>query len=439
MRILFVAMPNSIHTARWIHAIADCGWDIHLFPAYEAALHPAIRDVTWHWYTSRCPAEADPSVQVQSFWPVPFGSGTLSMLARRWAPHVLNHPRWLARVIRQIKPDIVHSLEFQHAGYLTLAAHQQLRGRFPPWIAMNWGSDIYCFGRLAAHRDRIRALLTACDYYSCECHRDIALARALGFQGQVLPVLPACAGLDLTSVAPYRSPQPPSQRRLILLKGYQTWAGRALVGLRAIEMCADDLRGYRVAIYSAVPDVQLAAELVAHDTGIPIDIIPHGSHENMLRLFGQARIYIGLSITDGISTSLLEALTMGAFPIQSNTACADEWLQNGRTGFIVPPEDPHQVAAALRRALRDDALVNGAAQQNALMVEERLDWKALRPKMIAVYEDVYRESKQARGRPQRRRATNPARELLKTALPPVETAPPVQASRREMAPVPADK
>jgi glycosyltransferase involved in cell wall biosynthesis len=208
-------------------------------------------------------------------------------------------------------------------------------------------------------------------------------------------------------------------------------------------MCANDLRGYRVGIYSAVPDVQLAAELVAHDTGIPIDIIPSGSHENMLRLFGQARVYIGLSISDGISTSLLEALTMGAFPIQSNTACADEWLQNGRTGFIVPPEDPQRVAAALHRALRDDALVDDAAQQNALMVEERLDWKVLRPKMIAMYEDVYRDSKQATERSRRAVPglhTTISRKPVKTALPRVE--PPVlseRASSREMGPVPAGK
>ena len=32
MKILFVAMGNSIHLARWISQINDEGWDIHLFP-----------------------------------------------------------------------------------------------------------------------------------------------------------------------------------------------------------------------------------------------------------------------------------------------------------------------------------------------------------------------------------------------------------------------
>lgn len=39
LRILFVARPYSIHSARWINQIADEGWDLHLFPSSEAPAH----------------------------------------------------------------------------------------------------------------------------------------------------------------------------------------------------------------------------------------------------------------------------------------------------------------------------------------------------------------------------------------------------------------
>src|SRR5262249_13105764 len=161
-----------------------------------------------------------------------------------------------------------------------------------------------------------------CDFYSCECHRDVELARRFGFRGTVLPVYPVSGGFDLDYVTGLRTPGPTSKRRLIVLKGYQHFAGRALTGLAALRMCAADLHGFRVAIYKAVPEVEMAAELFTHDTGIPVDIVPPCSHDDMLRLFGRARAYVGLSISDGISTSLLEAMAMGAFPIQSFTACA---------------------------------------------------------------------------------------------------------------------
>ena len=44
---------------------------------------------------------------------------------------------------------------------------------------------------------------------------------------------------------------------------------------------------------------------------------------------------------------------MGALPIQSCTACADEWIVDGRSGLIVPPEDVDVIENALRRALTD--------------------------------------------------------------------------------------
>jgi glycosyltransferase involved in cell wall biosynthesis len=287
-----------------------------------------------------------------------------------------------------VRPDIVQSLEIQHAGYLTLAARERLGSKFPPWVVTSWGSDVYLFSRLAKHTERVKKVLSACSYYSCECERDIHLARELGLKGKVLPVVPNGGGFDLKRVAEFRQPGPSSSRRLILLKGYQGWAGRALVGLRAIQLCAEKLHGYRVAVFSAGEDVEIAAELVSQSTGIPIEVVPHCSHEDTLRLFGSARVYLGLSISDAISTSMLEAIVMGAFPIQSCTACADEWLEDGRTGLIVPPEDDRAVAAAILRAVSDDALVDRAAERNARLANERLDHSVIQPQVIAMYEQI---------------------------------------------------
>lgn len=397
MRILFVAMPNSIHTAGWINQVADRGWDLHVFPCYDGLPHPDLRQVTFHSPAGSRGGEVDPSVRIQPFWRLPRGSGTLSMLMQRCAPEQMRYERWLARTIRRVKPDLVHSLEIQHAGYLTLAARRYLGKRLPPWIITNYGSDIALFGRLAKHVETIMAVLKGCDFYACECHRDIALARNLGFRGQVLPVLPISAGFDLKHIAALRSPGPSSARRLIMLKGYQGWSGRALVALQALEMCADVLPGYRVAIYNATPEVALAAELVGRSARIPIDIVPATSRDAILHLFGQARVYLGLSISDGICTSLLEAMAMGAYPIQSSTACACEWITDGASGSIVPPEDPQVVAAALRRALTDDRLVDQAAQLNDRCTAERLDWQILRPRAAAFYEQAYQQSRVGRG------------------------------------------
>ncbi len=145
----------------------------------------------------------------------------------------------------------------------------------------------------------------------------------------------------------------------------------------------------------------MTAELLSKSTGIRIDPIPWCSHEEMLRLHGQARIHIGVNITDGISISVLEAMVMGAFPIQSCTACADEWITPGVTGLIVPPEDPQAIAEAIRSAVADDALVDKAAKANELLAAQRLDERLVRPKVIAMYEGVAAAGRAGRGHKER--------------------------------------
>jgi hypothetical protein len=246
------------------------------------------------------------------------------------------------------------------------------------------------FGRLQQHKNHIRDVLTNCDYYSCECDRDIKLAKEFGFRGFVFQAFPNTGGFDLKKVAGVRSMVPTSARKIIMLKGYQNWAGRSLVGLRALERCADILHGYTIAIYSANYDVEVAAELFTVHTGIPAQIIKHNTpHQEMLELHAKARVSIGLSISDAISTSLLEAMVMGSFPIQSCTACVNEWVQHGVSGMIVPPEDPEVIEGAIRTALSDDRLVDNAAAINWQVAMGRLDGAALQKQAVNIYNYVF--------------------------------------------------
>ena len=393
MRILFVAMPDSVHTARWISQIANQGWDIYLFPTYIGRVHPEISNIKVFGSLPTQKRKLGNGVHfvwwtILFYWLDYFLARLAGVKSQKFAE------RMLSVIIRWVQPDIVHSLEIQHAGYLTLATKEKYLEKFPAWIVTNWGSDIYLFGRLSEHKAKIRAVLMSCDYYSCECHRDMALAENLGFSGTALPVLPNTGGFDVGKLATLKSAGRPSDRRRILLKGYQHFAGRALVGLQALRLCVEQLEGYTVAIFSASEAVCIAAELFQQDTEISVEIIPGISHEEMLQMYGNSRIYIGLSISDAISTSLLEAMVMETFPIQSCTACADEWVEDDVSGFLVPPEDPFVIAKAIRRALMDDGLVNRAAEINARTVRERLDNVIIQPQVIEMYQQIFETSRE---------------------------------------------
>jgi hypothetical protein len=194
MRILFVARPDSIHTARWISQIADQGWDIFLFPVYIARWNPTMRNISI--FESFIPSRMVKENHVHSiWWTIPFFLVDFVVSKIKGTKTNYFATRALAIIIRWLQPDVVHSLEIQHAGYITLDAKNILPKKFPIWIVTNWGSDIYLFERLAEHKTKIEAVLVNCNYYSCECQRDIELVRRTGFKGVTLPVFPNAGGI----------------------------------------------------------------------------------------------------------------------------------------------------------------------------------------------------------------------------------------------------
>jgi hypothetical protein len=390
MKILFVAMSESIHTVRWIRQLRDQGWELYLFPACDNRdIHPELDQVKICIPCYPVLKRLD-KIPLGRFLKLVY-SKIVTMRAK-YTPGY--YPKRLKRYIRTIKPDILHSLETQSAGYLVseLRAGAGSDLMFPFWMHTTWGSDIYLFRQLAAHKQRLWKVMELTDQVSVDCRRDRLILEKAGFSDKILPVEHATSGFHIEHIRQLRENtlQKTSERKQILLKGYQGWSGRSLVAIRALTRCKDLLAGYTLAVYSASEDVQIALELFSNETGIPVKRIPEkASHDTILENQGISRISIGLGISDGVPNSVMEAMAMGAFPVQSFTSAADEWIENEVTGCLVPPEDPELVEKALRSALLDDGMVDRAAVKNWETICKRADFAKLSQEAIASYYYIY--------------------------------------------------
>ena len=387
MRILFVGFGSSIHTARWIGQFHDQGWDLHLFPVDPFYLSAALREVTVHYLFPNRSSSIDPTVrQSTSGWPFMRGQERLKRWSARLSEDPLSNVSRLARLIRRIRPDLIHSFDTA-GGLLTYDAHCRLGGDFPPWIHSSWGSDLFYFGREEANQEKTRGLMQRCRYFMADCQRELDLAPEYGFTGELLGVFSAGGGYDIEAMQQHRQAGPSSRRRIIALKGrHGVLGGRGLDALRAIELCRDRLAGYQIRIYLPQGNIGGAVEYVRRATGLDLEIVPeHTSHREMLKLFGSARIAIALGMTDGTPHSMLEAMTMGAWPIQSNTADTRGWIDDGRNGDVVPPESAEVVATRMRSALADDDRIDVAARINLDLVRERKDIAKVKPRIVEIY------------------------------------------------------
>ena len=310
---------------------------------------------------------------------------------RRWRHSFLSRvvlaaPERLRECVRRFEPELVHSMEVQLAGYLCLETARRAKKQFPPWILSNWGSDIALFRKLRAHQQRIREVCRRIDFYIAECTRDHHVAKEYGYRGPPLPVIPASGGADVAAFAD-RVRVRPSKRRKLLVKGYHGWSGRALLALSAVAMAHRHLAGYQIEVSLVSAPAREWVERIRRELDLDIWISPYlDDHDHAIERLAEARAVVGIGISDGISTTLLEAMAVGTLPIQSSTACADEWVEHGRSGFIVSPHDTRAIAEAIIRAVTDDALVDDAAMINLDTVKARWSSKANGAEVWKIYD-----------------------------------------------------
>jgi glycosyltransferase involved in cell wall biosynthesis len=338
--VLVVGMPDSIHLARWLGQFRESPTRFLIFPSSPARrVRPELEQLL---------ASSEPG----NFKLIGF---PIWLALPLWAADKVFDNRirglFLRRCIRKYQPQILHCLEMQGAGYILLKAYRGLKASLRPKriIVTNWGSDIYWFRQFAQHREKISSLLTIATDYSAECVRDVELAREFGFRGNAFPVFPNSGGLpDKLFSAPLR---PVGERNVILVKGYQGWVGRAVIALRAIEGLSELLNDYQIVVYSANFRTLVEVWRIRIRSGLKISLYRKGalSHEEMMSLFSSSKLHVGLSLSDAISTAVLESFANGVIPVQTSTACVSEWFEGG--GVAVDELSVAAVRAAISHGL----------------------------------------------------------------------------------------
>lgn len=86
-----------------------------------------------------------------------------------------------------------------------------------------------------------------------------------------------------------------------------------------------------------------------------------------------ARFYVSAAHSDGSSSSLLEALASGLFPILTDIPANREWITHGETGLLFPAGDADALADHLRLAMRGIPWHAAAVQRNLAAVAARGD------------------------------------------------------------------
>jgi glycosyltransferase involved in cell wall biosynthesis len=210
------------------------------------------------------------------------------------------------------------------------------------------------------------------------------MALSMGFVGKFLPCIPNAGGItDYTFELNVTASE---ERNLIVAKCYGGVFG---LGGLVIDALSDFLVAkpeIKVIIYSITDD--LLERSNKFKNAFPAQVSVFSVREKiprslLLTYLSKARIYIGASKSDGISTSFLEALCLGAYPIQTNTSCANEWIDLGFSGSIIEPTSVEMLNALESNYNSTD--LNQKRIQNLISAKKYLAYNLIKSQALKFY------------------------------------------------------
>lgn len=272
----------------------------------------------------------------------------------------------LRRLAKEKRPDIV--LAYYLSSYGVLAA-LCFKGRF---ICVPAGSDIFPsrlrWLRNALARFAIRRSAGSTAWTEAMRERLVHLGCPPG------RIVVGPRGIDLREFAPRpRSGAAPKHLRVIttrrlrpifrhdvLLSSLAILRARDLpVRLKFVGTGDDEARLRQVADALRIADV--------------VEFCGALAPEALSSQLGESDVFISLSRSDGLSTSLVEAIAMGVVPIVSDIPANTTVVESGVNGLVVRGDDPAEIADAIQRLASDPAFLESARRRCIELARSRFD------------------------------------------------------------------
>lgn len=377
-----VAIP-SLHFFRWTEQLKDTGYEIYWF------------DITGSGQTANRINWVQQIVDWKLKWDFPSRHFIKKRFPKFYASLKLLNENNTTKVFEQklieIQPDVVQFFEMTLSGLPILKLIE--KNRNIKWVYSAWGNDLYYYQNNTKILEEIKKVLFSSDFMFADCYRDYVLAKKYGFKGELLGIYPTGGGYDFSQYNKYMSSF--SLRNIILIKGYEHTFGRCINILKVIESLKNVLGNYQIVIFGANKKVVDFSNSIGMDNWKNFKVYEQISHKEILKLMGQSLIYIGNSISDGMPNTLLEAIVMGVFPIQSNPGGATaEVIQNNTNGMLIEDsENLSVIKDTVLAVLYNPILIKTGIQYNLDLIKPKLEYHYIKSEVLKKYQFIEKYKK----------------------------------------------
>lgn len=363
MKLLLLSDPNSVHTIKWAKALADSGLDITIFGLGDCTVndykdYPNIKVVTLNELITR-------------------NEGAFSKLK-----YLKALPK-IKKIIREFKPDLLHS--HYASSYGLLGA---LSG-FSPFLLSVWGGDVFTYPHKSfIHKLALEYTLKRADKILSTSH--IMAKETKQYTNKEIIVTPF--GIDLDKFKPIEVNNLFNKGDIVIgtVKTLEEIYGIEYL-IKAFKIVVDkyshlSLKLLIVGGGSLERELQeLTKDLHTDDktifTGkVPFVDVP--KYHNMLSVF------VSVSNSESFGVAIIEASACAKPVVVSNVGGLPEVVEDGVSGFVVPPRDEIETAKAIEKLISNEALRTRIGNNGRDRVRKLYNWDDNVKQMINVYKDM---------------------------------------------------
>ncbi len=293
---------------------------------------------------------------------VAHGEGELRQRAREGLDLIALAPRtemdlgaaWrLSRLIKQLRPEVVHAHDPHAVAMASLALSMSTQLAKPPLVA----SRRVDFRLRGTSLSRWKYRQVDCFICASEAIRQMLIADGVP-EARAVTVH---EGIDVDRVAsappadlhaefwlPHHAPLVGNVAALVPHKGQRHLVEAAALVVRQVP----DARF----VIAGEGELRPALERQIREHHLEKHVILAGFRPDVLSVHKAFDVFVMSSVTEGLGTSLLDAMACGKPVVATLAGGIPEVVVDGETGFLVAPRDHAAMAEAIVRLLRDAAL-----------------------------------------------------------------------------------
>jgi L-malate glycosyltransferase len=280
----------------------------------------------------------------------------------------------LSRIVKQLKPEVIHAHDPHGVAMAALALSMSTQVAKPPLLAAR-RVDFHLRGNA----------LSRWKYRQVDCFICASEAIRQMLTGDGVPASRAVTvheGIDIERIErmepaklhgefwlPHDAPIVGNVAALVPHKGQRHFIDAAKLVLPHVP----DARF----IIAGEGELRPALEKQIKDLHLEKHVLLAGFRPDVLSLHKAFDLFVMSSVTEGLGTSLLDAMAAGKAIVAARTGGIPEVVADGETGILVAPRDHDAMAEAIVRLLKDETLRRqmgnaGRARARSLFSAERM-------------------------------------------------------------------